>query len=99
MSRSLPKVNSGVPQNASDRQRYAPAQLRTLRSDSLVAVLSEGAGVTFVQHSSVDWERGYYSKLWSRRLLDSRQGATESVVWEQVLPPEGLHHAPFPQVR
>ena len=34
-------------------------------------------------------ERGYYSKLWLRRIFDANQGASQCVVWEQVLPPGG----------
>lgn len=46
-------------------------------------------GVSFANHGAIEWERGYYSKLWLRRIFDANQGASQCVVWEQVLPPGG----------
>jgi quercetin dioxygenase-like cupin family protein len=45
--------------------------------------------MTILEHASVPWDRGHYSKVWRRRLFDARTGASSCVVWEQVIPPGG----------
>jgi quercetin dioxygenase-like cupin family protein len=45
--------------------------------------------MTIREHASVPWDRGYYSKVWLRRLFDARAGASSYILLEQVIPPGG----------